>query len=313
MRFDPEQYSEDTVEKVYRISDVLQQISFIPYLKTRLCFIGGSALNFIEFPTIERLSVDLDFNFRQQTMSNEWKKDRDEIDQHIKRILYDLNYNKNNIKINSSYALKRFDIKYQRNKSFKIEIGFVNRIPFFPKDRLLWFQHPRTDERCQILLPQREELFSSKFAALFSRKTPRDLFDTAIIRDLEFEPGILRKCIILQNMMSQNYNFPTMNIPEVLRSIRLDDSLRNVLKRVPPPTSKLFVEQRTKATDFLTKMQSELTTIEKNSLNVFFQEQRYNPDFFGNLQQFNQAITKHPGLLWTIAKIQSSNSKDLQT
>ncbi len=303
MRFDPEQYLEDTVNKVYRISDVLQQISYIPYLQTRLCFIGGSALNFIEFPAIERLSVDLDFNFRQQTMSKEWKKDRDEIDQYIKRILSDLNYNKSDIKINSSYALTRFDIKFQRNKSFKIEIGFVNRIPFFPKDRLLWFQHPRTDERCQILLPQREELFSAKCAALLSRKTPRDLFDTAIIRNLEFEPEILRKCIILQNMMSQKYHFPTMNIPEVLQSIRLDDGLRNVLRRVPPPTSELFTQLRTDAIEFLTKMQSTLTRIEKHSLNMFFREQTYHPDFFGNLQQFNRDISKHPGLLWTLKKI----------
>ena len=309
MRFDPENYSEDTVSKVYRISDVLQQISFIPYLQKRLCFIGGSALNFIEFPAIERLSVDLDFNFRQQSMSKEWKKDRDKIDQYLKRILSDLNYNKSDIKINSSYALQRFDIKFQRNKSFKIEIGFVNRIPFFPKDRLLWFQHPRTDEECQILLPQREELFSSKCAALFSRKTPRDLFDTAIIRNLEFEPEILRKSIILQNMMSRKYNFPTMNIPEVLQSIRLDDSLRNVLKRVPSPTSELFAQRRTDANEFLTEMQSTLTKIENHSLNMFFQEQTYHPEFFGNLRQFNSEITRHPGLLWTLKKIQRNSPK----
>ena len=106
--------------------------------------------------------------------------------------------------------------------------------------------------------------------------------------------------------MSRKYNFPTMNIPEVLQSIRLDDSLRNVLKRVPSPTSELFAQRRTDANEFLTEMQSTLTKIENHSLNMFFQEQTYHPEFFGNLRQFN---SRHPGLLWTLKKIQRNSPK----
>ena len=300
MRFDPENYNQDTVELVYRISDVLQQISFSPYLQERLCFIGGSALNLVEFPDIKRLSVDLDFNFRQQNIDKEWKQNREKIDQYLKKILYKLKYNKNDIKINSSYPLTRFDIKFRRNKSFKIEIGYINRIPLFSKDRFLDFSHLRTDESCQILLPQREELFSSKCAALLSRRTPRDLFDVAMISSLTYDFQILRKCIILQNMMNKEYQLNTIVIPAIFRRIRLDDSLRNVLKHYPQTSTEMFEELRINTINFLSKIQTTLTEREVRCLNLFFQEQVFNPTFLGKKEIFHRQIAQHPGILRTL-------------
>ncbi len=52
------------VEKVLRISDFLEDISYVKFLRDRLSLYGGTALNFIHFEEVPRLSVDLDFNYR---------------------------------------------------------------------------------------------------------------------------------------------------------------------------------------------------------------------------------------------------------
>lgn len=52
------------IEKVCRISDVLEDISAIRFLRDRLSLYGGTALTFIYSKEILRLSIDLDLNYR---------------------------------------------------------------------------------------------------------------------------------------------------------------------------------------------------------------------------------------------------------
>ena len=57
-------YQPKDVEKIHRLFDILERIGNIKFLSDRLSFCGGTALNFIHFGDIPRLSVDLDFNYR---------------------------------------------------------------------------------------------------------------------------------------------------------------------------------------------------------------------------------------------------------
>lgn len=50
------------IEKACRISDLLEDISTVEFLRNRLSLYGGTALNFIYAQEILRLSIDLDFN-----------------------------------------------------------------------------------------------------------------------------------------------------------------------------------------------------------------------------------------------------------
>ena len=45
------------IEKVCRISDILENISSVPFMRKRLALYGGTALAFVHFEEIERLSV----------------------------------------------------------------------------------------------------------------------------------------------------------------------------------------------------------------------------------------------------------------
>ena len=94
------------VEKVCRISDLLEDLSNVPFLHERLCLYGGTALNFIFFDEIQLLSVDVDFNYRHLG-GGDWGEVRNEIDDRIKRILYAQGYEESDLAINASYPLTR--------------------------------------------------------------------------------------------------------------------------------------------------------------------------------------------------------------
>jgi predicted nucleotidyltransferase component of viral defense system len=83
----------------------------VKFLSDRLSLYGGTAFTFIYSPEILRLSIDLDFNYRNIDPTD-WGDTRKEIDQKIKTLLDKQGYRKTNITINASYPLTRFTIKY---------------------------------------------------------------------------------------------------------------------------------------------------------------------------------------------------------
>jgi predicted nucleotidyltransferase component of viral defense system len=132
--FDTKGFDDKTVEKIYRICDILQRISLVDYTKERLSLYGGTSLNFLHFKNIPRLSLDIDFNFRD-LKTGDWGKERDEIDKIIKKILSDLKYSDKDVKIQAVYPITRFTVRYKTKDdqpdSIKIEIGYMRRMPIF--------------------------------------------------------------------------------------------------------------------------------------------------------------------------------------
>ena len=57
-------FSAREIEKVCRISDLLEDVSAVKFLSDRLSLYGGTALTFIYSPEILRLSIDLDARAR---------------------------------------------------------------------------------------------------------------------------------------------------------------------------------------------------------------------------------------------------------
>ena len=97
MTLETEGFNQEVLDTVYRIADVLQRIGHVSFLRNRLSFSGGTALNFIVFRRIERLSIDLDFNYREVLPQTDWKEDRINVDKYIKQILYDLKYERDDL------------------------------------------------------------------------------------------------------------------------------------------------------------------------------------------------------------------------
>ncbi len=121
-------YSSTVVEKIQRLFDVLEQISKVKFLSDRLCFYGGTALNFIHYNEVPRLSVDLDFNYRHIDKGKDWGDVRTDIDRLLMRILTDIGYKDEQVKVQAQYPLGRMDIKYvtgnELDDNIKLETGF---------------------------------------------------------------------------------------------------------------------------------------------------------------------------------------------
>lgn len=304
MSLDNEGYENVTLEKVYRIADVLEYISEIPFLQKRLAFTGGTALNFVIFPKIERLSIDLDFDFRRLNSQKDWGKARDNVDIHIKQVLGDLGYDNSDIKIDPSYPLTRFIVKHDIRFSFNIEIGYMNRYPLFPNDEYWDFIHPKTGKVSKILLPRKEEIFSAKGITLLSRKFPRDLFDMAIIAKQDFDRQLLRKALLLKNMMNIKNNFTTLDISTHLRDIRADTNLMMVLGNQGVHYN--FLELKKTAIAFLEQLQKEITENEKKCLSLFLEKQEFQLDLLGKKELFHPHINNHPNILRSLQKMKNS-------
>jgi hypothetical protein len=73
-------FHRDTLEKAYRLEQLLKEINRHPELREGLIMKGGTAINFLYF-RYPRLSVDLDFNFIAGIEKEEKDKESPKIDE----------------------------------------------------------------------------------------------------------------------------------------------------------------------------------------------------------------------------------------
>jgi len=198
------------IEKISRISDILVRIGEDALLQDTLCLYGGTALNFLHFPEVPRLSEDLDFNYRHSS-ERDWGDVRTEVDEHIKVVLHDLGYDDDQFRIQPRYNIGRFHVKYTNREgvrdSLKVEIGYTRRMPILREDALLEFHHPSGEAGATIRTPRREEIFANKFCTMLARKGPeaylRDVFDVATISQLEVDHSLLVDVVLIESLMCE--------------------------------------------------------------------------------------------------------------
>lgn len=300
--FDPVQ-----LEKVCRISDTLERITQIPFLRERLSLYGGTALNFIHFKEIRRLSVDIDFNYRHQSEETDWGEIRSEIDENIKQILASQGYNDQDIKIDASYPLCRFIVEYtnHQNKqdSFKIETGYMKRIPILANDTYLDFKHIGKETKFKVKTPKHEEIYANKLVTLLDRKTPRDLYDAASISEINTDLNTQRKCIIIESLMSLKQPITKINPQKIIERIPYDERIRTVSRQPSTPDIK---ETRQKAATYTNKIINSLNESEKQCIKTFYKEKKFKPDLL-NTKLLHQDIEKHPGILRALELLQQES------
>lgn len=72
----------DTLEKVYRLADVLEYINQNSLLKNSLALKGGTAINLLIF-NLPRLSIDIDLDYYKETSREKMLKERKAINNDI--------------------------------------------------------------------------------------------------------------------------------------------------------------------------------------------------------------------------------------
>lgn len=293
------------IEKVCRISDVLEDISAIKFLKDRLSLYGGTTLTFIYSKEILRLSTDLDLNYRHFD-TKDWGEVRNEIDEKIKALLYRQGYEKSDITISPSYPLARFTLQYTNTlgskDNFKIEIGYMRRYPILKTDALAAFKHIGTQETFPIKTPIKEELFANKWCTLLHRRTSRDLFDVYQITKMEIDIEVFRKCAIIDSLMRGKPKLYEINIEEAINKIPIDSSLRNLLQ-----TEKLskfnFKEMTDQTINFSKEIIANLTKNEIKAIDQFFEPKKFEPNLIDEKGILHEKIKEHPAIQWALTKL----------
>ncbi len=311
--FDTEGFDEKTIEKIFRICDILQRISLVDFTKERLSLYGGTSLNFLHFKNIPRLSLDIDFNYRD-LQTGDWEKERNKIDSILKKILSDLKYSDNNIKIQAQYPITRFTIHYKTKNneqdSIKIEIGYLRRMPIFQDDALLPFSHLETDEKIVIKTPKSEEIFGNKFCTLLYRHkdqtviSSRDLFDVYTISKNDFDNEMFEIAVAIDSLMRPEPRIYKHSLKTILDNISIDNELLNLIRNREVPE-----DLKTKSHDFISKYISISKEKYQEVIDAFFDNYEFNPELFKNYKILNSEISSHPSILWNLKQLKKEKER----
>jgi predicted nucleotidyltransferase component of viral defense system len=301
------------IEKIYRINDILQKLYTTEYTKKRLTLYGGTALNFLHFKDIPRLSIDIDFNYRDQ-QQNDWTQERNEIDTILKKILHNLHYDNNAIAIQPSYPLTRFDVGYKTadggKDSLKIEIGYLRRMPVLSKDILLPFTHLKTGDEFPVQTPQREELFGNKFCTFLYRygdkniASSRDLFDTYTISKMKLNTTLFDVTIVIDSLMRKEPRLYNRNPDTIIKNVMIDDQLKNLIRNKYVPS-----DIKEKSQGFITKHLNNSKDKYKTLIDTFFDHHRFEPTLLKHHNLLNQHIREHPSILWNLKQLEEKKKR----
>lgn len=307
--FEKSEFDPKTREKVYRMCDVLQHVSAVDYTKERLSLYGGTGLNFLHLREIPRLSLDIDFNYRDQKVEN-WWKERDEIDNIVKKILSDLGYNDDDIKIQATHPLTRFTVHYEttdgQRDSIKIEMGYMRRIPIFKEDEVRCFDHPETAEEIEIKTPISEELFGNKFCTLLYRYkddsviSSRDIFDVYNISYQTFDDGLFLDAVVIDSLMRPEPRIYEQDIEKMLDDVSIGENISRLLINRDIPE-----DLKERCRSFIQKYISLSKDKYKELIDTFYDEHEFKPELFASQNKLNKDISSHPAILWNLKQLKA--------
>jgi len=295
-------FNRDTLEKVFRLSELLKLFNENEELKGKYVLKGGTAINLclFDFP---RLSVDIDMNFN----SNSSKEEMFEIRKLHRKLIsafvaldgYTIDPKSRFTFTLDSYLLKYTNAAGSRD-NIKIELNYSNRIQIL--EPVNYKLSSKIIDNESILALNKVELYGSKIAALIGRTTARDVFDVFQLVNnqilLDNELDILKKCSIFYILMSNEFqpfgdllnqfkkNMENLSFSAIKRNLI---PLLHVGERIDTDAFKQTVSQ------FIETL-FELTETEQKYIDSF-NAGEFNPELL-----FDKAIAdrlkEHPMALW---------------
>lgn len=169
----------EVVEKVIRLLLILDRIASHPFLGSRMCLHGGTALN-VFILGLPRLSVDIDLSYIGGTDREQMLAERPEVEQAIADAARELGFT---VAMSpTEHSGRTFRLQYQATTgldSVKIDANFLNRSPLLPLQR----RTVGIDSGAEVTFPLNSdiELVAGKLKALVERVAVRDLYDTSRI------------------------------------------------------------------------------------------------------------------------------------
>ena len=296
----------DTLEKVLRLSEILNYLNTNPLTKEHLALKGGTAINLTVF-NLPRLSVDIDLDFAQNLSRDDMMSTRERIREDIKIYMSTQGY-AISPRSKAYHSLDSFVFTYTNlggmNDNIKIEINYSLRAHIFePSLRKKSVPGVNSDALIKTLPPM--ELYAAKINALIGRAAARDLYDIHNMIKFglfdESELPLLRKCVVFYTAISQDdipneYDFKRFN---AITNRKIKTDLLPVIQK-----GEFFELENVKIT--VAEFLKELLVLEDNERKFLdeFKAKKYRPELLFDDTDILDRIREHPMALWKIQKQQ---------
>jgi len=294
----------DTLEKSYRLIALLQGIDAHGPVRSKLALKGGTALHFIHLG-IQRLSVDIDFNYIGSIDLDTMKRDREAIRDWLERLFADQRYAL--AAHNSTRSEEQFILSYRNwggNTDYlKVEINYSERLPALPVERMP-MKHPFGGLGTVHAMGYRpEEDFAMKTRALLGRGTPRDLYDVYLITEMTcpFDVELYRKLAIFYSVLAK----------DDVREMKADtffqltdtDVKRHLLPLMSRKTRHVPLAEMKEKARMLAQRVLSFGDDEREFLDAFYDRKRFEGDLLFKGAPVARNLHEHPMVLWRLQNL----------
>jgi len=294
----------DTLEKVFRLTEILAFINSNSVLSKNLILKGGTAINLTVF-NLPRLSVDIDLDLAINYDLEEMLKVRETITEMISRYMtanrYALNPHSK-----SRHSLDSWVYSYTNAggnvDNIKIEINYSLRSHIFDSVlRPIVTSVTETELMVNTLVPS--ELFAAKLNALMNRAAVRDLYDInnmirfGLFDESEYEE--LRKNTVFYAAISAetiNKDFKTDAIDDIMFAKVKRDLFPVIAKK-----DNFDLEQRKESAKLFIRELMILTDNEKEFLDRF-EKKEFRPELVFEDEKIIARLEKHPMAIWKMGQ-----------
>lgn len=294
----------DSLEKVYRLADILEYINMNPLHRDCLALKGGTAVNLTIF-NMPRLSVDIDLDFCKFVTREEMLEYRKRINEDLITFLQTQDYALNLEKGKNPHSLDSWVFWYINSAgnrdNIKVEINYSMRAHILPPAQMS-IQTDLLERSFMIKILSPLELFGTKINALVCRTAARDLYDIDNMVYFgtfdESELPMLKKCFLFYFAVGSSKEFETtFDLSEIDRLTwnKIKQTLLPMLRR----SEKFDLDvSRTRVKGFLNKLIN-LESGEQEFLHRF-KSKEYLPELLFDDTAIIDRIKNHPMALWKI-------------
>jgi len=297
----------DNIEKVYRVTDILEYLNKNPLHKSSLALKGGTAINLAVF-NMPRLSADIDLDFCKAISREETLEERQEIFVDLTTYLQTQGYTLDLKKGKNYHSLSSLVFWYigssGNRDNIKVEINYSMRVHALPIVEIP-IQTDILQRSFSIMTLSPLELFGSKIKALVERTASRDLYD---VNNMVYygtfdrnEIPLLRKLFVFYYAVGGakevELEIDTSKIGKVTQA-EVKKSLLPMLRR---GLNFDLESAKTRVEGFL----AELLKLEREEIEFLkcFKERKYRPELLFTDAEIVNRIRSHPMALWKVGNV----------
>ena len=300
-------FQPESLEKVYRLLELLNGFRSHPFLKSRFALKGGTGLNLFIF-NVPRLSVDLDLNYIGTVDREAMLDERPKIEKAVEDVCGRLGISVR--RAPSEHAGGKWRMSYMtafgRTGTLELDINFLLRSPLWPSV-ISDSREIGTFSATNVPLLDIHELEAGKLAALFSRNASRDLFDVReLFRQKEFDAAKLRIAFVVYGGINRR-DWREIGIEEVKADpVDVDRMLLPMLRADLAPSKdrikKWSEELRAECHERLSAILP-LSDVEVEFLTQLNDRGIIAPELLTRDDRLREIICNHPGLRWKAVNV----------